>query len=504
MLTAKSPALWLSLAVLTLVTRLPFFFIDVIDWDESTFMVMGHALLHGFLPYTYVWDIKPPAIFFLFAGFMSLGNDVLMVRIAGAVLVFATALLVYALAKRVYSPRAGVFGAVVYVLGMSATASGQATTSDLISTMPVLAALLILIQRRGSLLWYAAIGALLSLATLVRLNLAVVVIACSALIVVYEYERGVKQCLKALIAYGAGGIGVLLAFMAPYVASGAFAMFWFSVFEASFLYATMQSGPLANLVQHAFNAMGVRWGFDAPQFAVGVAAWVMGVMGGIIAIRQAWGADRQQRLTLISVLVFVVATGVSIVVSGVAPMHYLIGLLPFMTLFAGIAYAYLAERRWMVAAAAMIALLSVVMLIPVANEYRTSWQRIGNGGTLMHGAAFEIADYLEAPCAKGCKLYLLEDHLAYTLLDVYPLRPSVTHPSNITKPSLLNKQIGAEPTPEGEMRALLATRPDFIVKRETVWYLPPAQRQILEQVLQQHYRLVHEIEGRRIYQAMDP
>ena len=70
----KSSTLWLALLALALATRLPYFFVDVIDWDESTFILMGHSLLKGFLPYTHLWDLKPPAIFFLFAGVISLGE----------------------------------------------------------------------------------------------------------------------------------------------------------------------------------------------------------------------------------------------------------------------------------------------------------------------------------------------------------------------------------------------------------------------------------------------
>jgi hypothetical protein len=505
MLNTKSPTLWILIAVLALVTRLPYFFVDVIDWDESTFILMGDSLLKGFLPYTHIWDNKPPAIFFLFAGIIGFGDDVLLTRIVGAVLVVVTAAFVYALAKRIHSHQAGVFGALVYVLGMSATASGQATTSELISTLPVMAALWILIARRHGLGWYVLIGGLLSLATLIRLNLAFVVIAFAVLIPVYERERGIARCLQAMVAYGVGGIAVLFAFMAPYVVSGSFPLFWYSVFEAPFLYATTQSGPLANLVQHAFNAMGVRWGFDGPQFAVGVAAWVMGAIGVFLAIKTALGsADREGRLTRLSTLVVVIATGLSIVVSGVAPMHYLIGLLPFMTLFAGVTYAYLAERGLALASWALIAACSLAMLAPVAAEYHNTWRRLAAGDELMHGASYDIAAYLRKPCAGSCNVYLLEDHLAYTMLDVDPPRKIVTHPSNISKPSLLNAEIGAEPTPEGEMRAVLATHPDFIVKRPRVWYLQPAQEQILEQTLQHGYRLVHEVDERQIYQAIAP
>ncbi|MDY6945759.1 MAG: glycosyltransferase family 39 protein [Pseudomonadota bacterium] len=505
MVNVKSSTLWSLLAALALVTRLPYFFIDVIDWDESTFILMGDSLLKGFLPYTHIWDNKPPAIFFLFAALIGFGDDVLVTRIFGAVLVVATAWFVYALATRIHSRQAGVFGALVYVLGMSATASGQATTSELISTLPVLAALWLLIERRNGVGWYVLSGALLSLATLIRLNLALVVIAFALLIPIYERERGIAQCLRAMFAYGVGGIAVLLAFMAPYAVSGSFPLFWYSVFEAPFLYATTQSGPLANFVQHAFNAMGVRLGFDGPQFAVGVAAWVVGAAGILLAIRSVHGSqDRERRLTLVGTLGVMVATGLSIVVSGVAPMHYLIGLLPFMTLFAGVAYAYLAERGLAPASWALLGVCGLVMLAPVASEYRDTWQRVAGGSRLMHGPSYDIAAYLHEPCAGGCNVYLLEDHLAYTMLDADPPRKIVTHPSNISKPSLLNAEIGAEPTPEGEMRAVLATHPDFIVKRPRVWYLQPAQERILEQTLQQDYRLVHEVDGRQIYQAIEP
>jgi 4-amino-4-deoxy-L-arabinose transferase-like glycosyltransferase len=500
----QSRTLWLSLAVLALLTRLPYFFVDVIDWDESTFILMGHSLLNGFLPYTHIWDLKPPAIFFLFAGVISLGDDVVMVRITATILVLATASMVYALAKRIHSHGAGVFAAIVYILAMSATASGQAMTSEVIATLPVLTALWLLISRREGLGWYVLIGALLSVATLVRLNLAFVVIAVAVLIPVYEHSRGIVRCVRTWVAYAMGGILVLLAFIAPYALNGSFPLFWYSVFEAPFLYATMQSGPLENFVQHAFNAMGVRLGFDGPQFAVGVAAWVVGAAGVVIAIRSSVTADSERRMTLASTLIVMATTGLSIVVSGVAPMHYLIGLLPFMTLFAGVAYAHLAERGWAVASWGLVAVCTVAMLAPVTVEYRDAWQRLANGGELKHGAAFDLAAYLQQPCSNGCNLYLLEDQLTYALLDVDPPRKIVTHPSNISKPSLLNPEVGAEPTPEGEMRAVLATHPDFIVKRARVWYLLPAQEQILERALRTHYRLIHEVDGRQIYQAIGP
>lgn len=51
---------------LCLVIRLPFFFTTVINWDESTFIIMGQSILDGHLPYTVLWDNKPPLLFVFF------------------------------------------------------------------------------------------------------------------------------------------------------------------------------------------------------------------------------------------------------------------------------------------------------------------------------------------------------------------------------------------------------------------------------------------------------
>jgi len=49
-----------------LLIRLPFFFRDYIDRDESTFILMGQSWADGHLPYTQLWDLKPPLVFLFF------------------------------------------------------------------------------------------------------------------------------------------------------------------------------------------------------------------------------------------------------------------------------------------------------------------------------------------------------------------------------------------------------------------------------------------------------
>ncbi len=45
--------------------RLPFFFPAVIDWDESTYVLMGQSILDGHVPSIEQWDDKPPLAYVL-------------------------------------------------------------------------------------------------------------------------------------------------------------------------------------------------------------------------------------------------------------------------------------------------------------------------------------------------------------------------------------------------------------------------------------------------------
>ncbi|OUU02322.1 MAG: hypothetical protein CBB99_00385 [Bacteroidetes bacterium TMED39] len=56
----------LSLLIFTIFCRLPFFFRDIYDWDESTFLLVGQSLLDGHLPFTKLWDLKPALLGYIY------------------------------------------------------------------------------------------------------------------------------------------------------------------------------------------------------------------------------------------------------------------------------------------------------------------------------------------------------------------------------------------------------------------------------------------------------
>ncbi len=51
----KNKSVLFILIVLSFLIRLPFFFRDYIDRDESTFIIMGQSWVNGHLPYLELW-----------------------------------------------------------------------------------------------------------------------------------------------------------------------------------------------------------------------------------------------------------------------------------------------------------------------------------------------------------------------------------------------------------------------------------------------------------------
>lgn len=106
--TAPTSNLGIFLLFLLLATAMRFFSyrMSVIDWDESTYLLIARALLNGKELYVDAWDPKPPGIFLLFAVFESLfSNGILGVRLGATVSVAGTAYFLVRIAQHFRSEK---------------------------------------------------------------------------------------------------------------------------------------------------------------------------------------------------------------------------------------------------------------------------------------------------------------------------------------------------------------------------------------------------------------
>ena len=120
-----------SLFLFSLIYRLPFWFIDVMNWDESTFMLMGQSILDRKLLYSDLWDLKPPLAFLSVSAIMALlGESIFSMRFLGVLSVFLSSTIIYFINSKFFSFYLTLFLSFLSIPMMTIYFSGQSTTTE--------------------------------------------------------------------------------------------------------------------------------------------------------------------------------------------------------------------------------------------------------------------------------------------------------------------------------------------------------------------------------------
>ena len=139
-----------ALCLWALILRLPFFFPDTIDWDESTLIIMGQGIRDGFLPYDRIWDSKPPLAYAAYAGAIELlGRSVAALRVVGCLCVVLTSYLVYRASELIAQDKLSAFVAALVAAAMMSVLA-PALMTELLCVPLLSAALLLLCSGHGS------------------------------------------------------------------------------------------------------------------------------------------------------------------------------------------------------------------------------------------------------------------------------------------------------------------------------------------------------------------
>ena len=161
---------WLALAgfaSLVLFLRLPTFHRSVLDWDESTFLLIARGLLRGQNPYDVSWEHGPHGISVLFAiGQMLFGQSVVAIRLLTWLAVTLECFLLYRLGDLLgrTGSGAGVIAGLLYAV-LSLTNQGLPAHRELFwAPLATLALILLLTagpaaalpSRRANVLWLLA------------------------------------------------------------------------------------------------------------------------------------------------------------------------------------------------------------------------------------------------------------------------------------------------------------------------------------------------------------
>ena len=183
----------LGLFVLAVLCRYPYFSIPVIDWDESAFILVARDILLGHLPFERLYENKPPLLYVIIAGFLTISDSIAGLRLLGSFWVAGGAVLLFFAAKRLMPFGFALLSAVFLIIfiGNFCTErhfwgnAGFALMSEVIATPFICGLIWVLCKPSLKNRDYFMMGLMVAMAGLVRTNLFVlgVVPFCMAIMI---------------------------------------------------------------------------------------------------------------------------------------------------------------------------------------------------------------------------------------------------------------------------------------------------------------------------------
>ncbi|WP_165819346.1 ArnT family glycosyltransferase [Flagellimonas aquimarina] len=473
---------FLILFLVALVIRFPFFFRDYIDRDESTFIIMAQSWVDGFLPYTKLWDLKPPITFLFFAVVISVfGKSFIAIRLAGVVLVVITALFTYKIGTKITSKKVSFWSAVFCVFLQSLFGSLQGVMSEHICTMFFVLGVYILLSKQH-LAWYFFTGILFGLSVMSKLNMAYALLAIGVYFIWKAFhEKQLWHGFQRLFVMGVAFVLLVVSTAIPYYLQGDITIWWQSIFEAPLAYSGSKQHSFLKTLPFVFIILGLLY--------TGFALKLID--------------SRSKQLQLLTVITIGIL--LSFMQAGKVNGHYLIQLYPFIIVPVGMAVSRfpIINKKYNGIVVVLLVLLPMEAYLEYVNVVSNKMEK----GTFFNGEGIDVPRYIVENEIETKNIFFTEYHIGYWVLNETPPTKASTHPSSITRDELFPFMKNPRKTGMEELRYILeVVQPKTIVARKGKKIFDKKLEDFnsyIDVYLENNYALVKTIEGGLIYQRLE-
>lgn len=465
----KNGTVFLGLAFLSVLLRLPFFFRDYIDRDESTFILMAQSWVDGQLPYTQLWDLKPPMVFLFFAAIIYLfGKSFIAIRFIGALAVAVIAWYTFKIGREVHTPKTGFWSAIGCVYLLSLFGSVQGVMSEHLSMLFFIPALYVLIKHRNYT-WYFSAGILIGISLMMKLNLAYSVLGILLwLLLKSVIEKQIPSGIYKASLIAGGILLVMVSTFIPYLVSDIPEVWFNSVILAPLAYSSDQQSSVFNVLPLC----------------------IILLIFGFFAWKRRWIEFNDPNIQLLVVVIAGVV--ISFLKIGRVNGHYLMQVYPMLLILLGIALHKAIKNR----PKFYPLVLGLILLLPVESymEYVNVIKNKVTHGTFFNGEGFTVPDFIKKNNLSEKEVLFFEYHIGYWLLDATPPTKAATHPSNICRPALYPYYKNPRKNALAELEYLLdSLQPETVVTRKDKSVFDKeyvAEDRYVRSYLSEHYQLV--------------
>ncbi|SHJ48058.1 Dolichyl-phosphate-mannose-protein mannosyltransferase [Maribacter aquivivus] len=477
----KNTAVFFLFFLITFFIRFPFFFRDYVDRDESTFILLGQSWANGFLPYTQLWDLKPPLTFAFFAAIISIfGKSFIAIRLAGVFLVVITAFYTYKIALTMIPKKASILVGAFCIVLLSLFGSLQGVMSEHICIALFVPAIYLLQSKKSNAYVFLA-GVLMGATVMVKLNMAFPILFIGLFLVYEGVFTKKNSSFFSILLFATGVITVILVTIIPYYLSHQTYIWWESVVLAPLEYTGARRYSIFKL---------------APIFVI------TGLF--LVYAYKSKKLDFKNR-TVQLLLVAIIGVLFSFIKGGRINGHYLIQLHPMLLILVGIViYNLIVQYKPKLPLYAAF----IALLIPAESylEYVNVVKNKFEKGTFFNGEGFSAPQYILEHNLDTENILFFEYHIGYWNLDTLPPTTASTHPSNICRDELFPFFYNPRKNSIEELEYIMEElQPKTVVIRKGRRILDKKEveeNEYLDAYLAEHYKVFATIDNAEILQRL--
>lgn len=209
--------------------------IEVISWDEATYILAGREILSGYLPYETLYEMKPPLLYYIYSVPLFFNASLESVRIYGAFCIFVSSILIYETLIRFVASKIAALGSLAFISLMNYYFWLE-TSSEIVSLPFFLLSFIFFLDHKKSKINLILSGFFISISTLIRLNLGYLVIF--VIIYLIFKKNGFKEKIYELFLFCFSGLIPLIFFILLYYDKGLLDLFFIGTFKVPLVYSS--------------------------------------------------------------------------------------------------------------------------------------------------------------------------------------------------------------------------------------------------------------------------
>lgn len=391
--------------------------------DQGEFAVIGRGLLMGRVPYADLWNPKPPAIFYIYAGAMALfGQTVPALRAIDLLMYPLVAVGLYRLGLRLHSRRLGVWAALLFGAFYFSETFWTLTQNDGIALLPMTWAMVCAVEaahassRRRAIVWAFAAGLLAGWVVWFKYPFALFVLALvlTLWLIRRQGHSAFDLPWRELLALSFGGLvttggGVIIMMM-----MGAWEELVVSA-QVTASYTALGLTPQA-FTEALITALSYRWDYWGGLIVLAGAALISGVL------RRHTSQDGMAWRQWTTIVIWLGAGLAIMLVQAKGYDYHWLPMLSPLVLLAGRGLVYLIDRAakqserllWGMRAIALMAICA----IPISNvwgralpyltgrEDQTAYYRHFQAGEFIADESLLVSEYLRARVVPTDSLFI--------------------------------------------------------------------------------------------------